>query len=238
MPPGPALARREREQELVRATRALFDERGMQEAPIEEIAKAVGIARGLIYRQFASKEELYVFTVTDYLAELDEVLGDAVRAGRRAARAARAVGAAYAGFCLRLPGVPRLHALAHAPPGARSCASCSRTRCGCGWARGSPPASRTSRRSCAPSGVEDPDYVANVLWTQILGTTHLARIGVGIRQAAPGVPELFTVRARAGRRDLRAQRAGDGRLVVLKEDRKIVSRADESGRRRESGFAP
>ena len=37
--------------------------------------------------------------------------------------------------------------------------------------------------------VEDPDYTANVLWTQILGTTHLARIRVGIRQAAPGIPE-------------------------------------------------
>jgi AcrR family transcriptional regulator len=69
--------RRERERELVRATRALFDERGVQDAPIEEIARAVGIARGLIYRQFASKEELFVLTVTEYLAELDEVLAAA-----------------------------------------------------------------------------------------------------------------------------------------------------------------
>jgi AcrR family transcriptional regulator len=38
----------------------------MQHAPIEEIAKAVGIARGLVYRQFSSKEELFVLTVTDY----------------------------------------------------------------------------------------------------------------------------------------------------------------------------
>ncbi len=41
--------------------------------------------------------------------------------------------------------------------------------------------------------VEDPDYTANVLWTQILGTTHLARIRVGIREAAPGIPELFRI---------------------------------------------
>ena len=53
----PTSLRRERERELVQATRALFDERGMQDAPIEEIARAVGIARGLIYRQFSSKEE-------------------------------------------------------------------------------------------------------------------------------------------------------------------------------------
>ena len=62
--------RRVRERELVQATRALFDERGMLDVPIEEIAKAVGIARGLIYRQFSSKEELFVLTVTDYLSEL------------------------------------------------------------------------------------------------------------------------------------------------------------------------
>ena len=41
--------------------------------------------------------------------------------------------------------------------------------------------------------VEDPDYMANVLWTQMLGAMHLARIRVGVRQAAPGVPELFRV---------------------------------------------
>jgi hypothetical protein len=35
--------------------------------------------------------------------------------------------------------------------------------------------------------------MANVLWTQILGATHLARIRVGVRQVAPGIPELFSV---------------------------------------------
>ena len=68
--PRPTELRRSRERELVAATRALFDERGIQDAPIEEIARSVGIARGLIYRQFSSKEELYVLTVTDYLDEL------------------------------------------------------------------------------------------------------------------------------------------------------------------------
>ena len=40
---------------------------------------------------------------------------------------------------------------------------------------------------------EDPDYIANIIWTQVLGTMHLARMGVGIRQAAPGIPALFEV---------------------------------------------
>ncbi|MDQ2675949.1 MAG: TetR/AcrR family transcriptional regulator, partial [Actinomycetota bacterium] len=63
-------ARQLRRQELIAATRAMFDQRGLQEAPIDAIAKSVGIARGLIYREFSSKEELYVATVTDYLSEL------------------------------------------------------------------------------------------------------------------------------------------------------------------------
>jgi hypothetical protein len=36
--------------------------------------------------------------------------------------------------------------------------------------------------------------MANVLWTQMLGMMHLARIRVGVRQVAPGVPGLFVVR--------------------------------------------
>ena len=42
-----ATARREREREIVEATRALFDERGVQDAPMEEIARAVGINKAL-----------------------------------------------------------------------------------------------------------------------------------------------------------------------------------------------
>ena len=46
---------RTRERDLVKVTRALFDERGMQDAPVEEIARAAGIARWIIYRHFSSK---------------------------------------------------------------------------------------------------------------------------------------------------------------------------------------
>jgi hypothetical protein len=41
--------------------------------------------------------------------------------------------------------------------------------------------------------VEDPEYMANILWTQVLGAMHLARIRVGLRQVAPGIPDLFKV---------------------------------------------
>src|SRR5215212_8802368 len=95
--------RQVRERELVVATRALFDERGMQHAPIEDIAKAVGIARGLIYRLFSSKEELFVLTVTDYLDELAGLLETAHAQTEAPVDQAEALMSAYARFCQRYP---------------------------------------------------------------------------------------------------------------------------------------
>ena len=69
-----ATLRRAREREIVDATRALFDERGMQDARVSRIARRVGINKALIYRHFASKEELFVLTITRYLAEIDALL--------------------------------------------------------------------------------------------------------------------------------------------------------------------
>jgi hypothetical protein len=58
---------------------------------------------------------------------------------------------------------------------------------------------RRGRATCcagAESGVfelDDPDYMANVLWTQTLGAMHLARIRVGMRRLPGGAPEMFSV---------------------------------------------
>src|ERR1700753_1242356 len=98
-----APSRHRRERDLVQATRALFDERGMQDAPIEEIARSVGIARGLVYRSFSSKEELYVLTVTDYLDELDGVLTAALDASLSPTAQLERWADAYTRFCLRYP---------------------------------------------------------------------------------------------------------------------------------------
>src|SRR4051794_3174089 len=198
MPPQAAVARRERERDLVRATRALFDERGMQNAPIDEIARAVGIARGLIYRQFASKEELYVLTVTDYLDELDGVLRDAHDDSYDSVAQLVAWGTAYVGFCLRYPAFLdcTLSIMRRPARDLRETLSDSVwLRLGQGIARCVAQVADILREGARDGtfDVDDPDYVANVLWTQIIGTTHLARIRVGIRQAAADIPELFKV---------------------------------------------
>jgi AcrR family transcriptional regulator len=197
---GPARveARRSRERELVAATRRLFDERGMQDAPIEEVAKAVGIARGLIYRVFSSKEELFVLTVTDYLDELDGVLAGAVAPVGDPVDQLERWGRAYANFCERYPAFLDCALSLMQRPAKDLQAILSESvwfRLGQAIASCVDHVSQLLREGTEAGAfaVEDPDYTATVLWTQTLGIMHLARIRVGIRQAAPGVPALFAV---------------------------------------------
>lgn len=63
-----------RTREILAATRALFDERGVRDAQIEDIARAVGINRAIIYRHFSGKEELFALTLVGYLEELTTAL--------------------------------------------------------------------------------------------------------------------------------------------------------------------
>ena len=183
MPPA-TTTRRERERDIVEATRALFDERGLQDAPIEEIARAVGINKALIYRVFASKEELFVLTVTTYLDEL-RGLGEGTDDLRDALDH-------FSRFCLRYPAFLDCALSLMRRPAAEL-----EERVGEGtWLR----LGRSMAACLAPlaaileaEGVEDPDFTANRLYTQVLGTMHLARIGLGVREAAPGVPDAFAL---------------------------------------------
>ena len=72
-----AARRREREREIIAATRTLFDEGGVGEAQIDAIAEAVGINRAIVYRHFSGKEELFALTLVSYLDELRDALDDA-----------------------------------------------------------------------------------------------------------------------------------------------------------------
>jgi len=191
--------RRVRERDLVLATRRLFDERGMQDAPIEEIARAVGIARGLVYRQFSSKDELYVLTVTTYLDEIAVALEAADGAPgddpvERLARTAEA----FAGYCHAYPAFLDCSVSLMRRPATelREVVSDSVwTRLGERMARCLAVVAGVLRagREVGAFEVEDPDFTANVLWVQVIGLMHLGRIQVGVYEQAPGVPGLFAV---------------------------------------------
>jgi len=184
--------RQTRERDLVAATRRLFDERGMQNAPIEEIARSVGIARGLIYRQFSSKEELFVLTVTDYLAELSGLIRAATTGSDEPGKQLELVTEAYARFCLRYPAFLDCSLSLMRRPAMELREQVSESvwlRLGQGMASCIEPLTQILRDLEA----EDPEYTSNVLWTQTLGTMHLARSRVGLRQLAPGIPDLFRI---------------------------------------------
>ena len=92
-----AARRRAREAEILAATRALFDERGVRDAQIEDIANAVGINRAIVYRHFTGKEELFALTLVGYLDELRDALTEAAADGQRTAR--RELRAVVEAFC-------------------------------------------------------------------------------------------------------------------------------------------
>ena len=192
-----ASARREREREIVDATRALFDERGVQDAPIEEIARAVGINKALIYRHFASKEELFVVTVNRYLAELAASFAG-VDESLDAETQLREVSERYVEFCLRYPAfLDCALSLMRRPIEelAETVSPAVLLQLGQGM---SACLSRLSRVLAAGAEqgvfeVEDPDLMANHLYSTGLGAMHLARVGVAVRELAPGVPQMVPV---------------------------------------------
>jgi AcrR family transcriptional regulator len=192
-----ANARREREREIVEATRALFDERGVQDAPMEEIARVVGINKALIYRHFASQEELFVLTVTHYLAELAEVFGKVDRSLEPVGQL-RELSERYLDFCLEYPAfLDYVLSLMRRPYEELG----ERVSAGVLFRLGQTMSSCLSYLSRvlamgAEQGVfevEDPDFVANLLYAQGLGAMHLARVHAGVREIAPGVPYVFPV---------------------------------------------
>ena len=195
----PTSKRHVRERALVAATRALFDERGMLDAPVEAIAKEVGIARGLIYRQFSSKDELYVLTVTDYLSELSGILAAAIDgAGADPVDRLRACGEAFARYCQRYPAFIDSALSQMQRPASELREQVSESvwlRLGQGMADNIDQLTRILREGTEAGvfNVADAEFTSNLLWTQTLGAMHLARIRIGLRRAAPGIPEPFEI---------------------------------------------
>lgn len=189
-----AAIRRARERKIVDATRALFDERGTQDARVDRIARRVGINKALIYRHFASKEELFALTTTRYLAEInalleaiDEETSDAPERLRRGFEAFADYGIEHPAFldcALSLLRKPAKHLRAQL-------SDTVLLRLG----QGTGACIRWLADVLDNLGVAEPDLRANQLYLQAIGVLHLARSGVGLREIAPDQAEAFPVSA-------------------------------------------
>ncbi|MGI8899783.1 MAG: TetR/AcrR family transcriptional regulator [Nocardioides sp.] len=193
-----ALRRRRRETEILEATRALFDAKGVRDAQIEDIARAVGINRAIVYRHFTGKEELFALTLVGYLNELRQRLAAAVADhDDPSARLTALVGAFVdygteypafvdcAGTLMRRTGPELLLEISES-----ALFRLGRAISGClvtlsdtleyGVARGT-------------FAVEDPQLLANTLYASGLGALQLARVGILVKEAAPGIPTVGTI---------------------------------------------
>ena len=73
--------RRRTRARIVRAAAALFVEQGIHATTVADIARRAGVAVGLLYRHFKTKEELLATIVTDSRDRLETTI-DALVAGR------------------------------------------------------------------------------------------------------------------------------------------------------------
>jgi AcrR family transcriptional regulator len=182
--------RASRERAIVAATRALFDERGMRDARVEDIARAAGLNKALIYRAFSSKDEIFVLTATSYLDEL-RARTDAVEAVPDAAAQLRQVLTVFADFCLSYPafldcGLSLLHRPAVELRDTLSDAAWFRLSRAVGRCVGAVQRALQAGMEQQVVDVDDPGFVAGRLLTAMMGSMHLARSGVSLREAAHG----------------------------------------------------
>jgi AcrR family transcriptional regulator len=189
--------RRARERAIVATTRALFDERGRRDAPVDEIARAAGVNKALIYRSFDSKEEIFVLAAADYLAELQARVGE-LPERENPVLALREACECYVDFCLEYPAFLDCALALMQRPVAELRERVSGAvwfRLGRSMAACLGPLERllTAGAEAGFFALDDPAFAANRLCTQVLGSMHLARTGVGVRETAPGVAETFEI---------------------------------------------
>ena len=190
-----ALARRRaREREILAATRALFDERGVRDAQIEDVARAVGVNRAIIYRHFSGKEELFALTLVGYLDDLGQAL-HAVPTDLEPRERVAAITAAFVDFGLAYPAFVDCAQTLMRRPGPELLDEISESalfRLGRGIAGCLSALTAALRAGVASEDftVDDVDLLANTLYSTGLGALQLARVGMLVKEAAPGIPAV------------------------------------------------
>jgi AcrR family transcriptional regulator len=195
----PAAARRRaREREILQATRELFDENGVRDAQIEDIARAVGVNRAIIYRHFSGKEELFALTLVSYLDDLEKRLSEAARTKRTPTSRLTAVVEAFVDFGLDYPAFVDCAQTLMRRPGPELLEEISESslfRLGRGISACLAQLSEALEAGNASGDfhVSDPTLLANHMYASGLGALQLARVGMLVKESAPGIPAISPV---------------------------------------------
>ena len=202
--PGPgrggtaAARRRLREAEIISATRRLFDERGVRDAQIEDIAGAVGINRAIIYRHFTGKEELFSLTLVQYLDELRLALEQAAAATSEPREQLVRLVEAFVDYGLAHPAfVDCAQAIMRRPGGdlLEEVSESVMYRLGQAISGCLSVLTRTITAGVESGDfhVDDPGLLANMLYASGLGTLQLGRVAMLVSEEEPGVPRISRV---------------------------------------------
>ena len=188
-----AARRRERRREIIQATRELFDERGVRDVQIEDVARSVGINRAIIYRHFSGKEELFALTLVGYTEELEERLREAVKSRRKPQTQLAAAVEAFADFGIEFPAFVDCALTLMRRPGAELLEEVSESamfKLGRGITGCMEQLADVVRRGndSGEMRVEDPYQLANTLYAAGLGSLQLARLGITVRPSSSGLP--------------------------------------------------
>lgn len=188
--------RQKRRAEIIDATRALLDKKGVQDAPIDQIARAAGINKAQIYRYFESKDELLALTLERYLEELDAQLIAASETATEPIDRLDALIKTLIDYTVDHPVfLDCTFALMRQPAGELTASMSEGGIFRLGRALGRSVAHLANvLRDGDAAGVfvaRDPDMLANLLCAQALGIMQLARVGAGIRMTGGGFPEIF-----------------------------------------------
>ena len=193
-----AARRRRREKEILDATRTLFDARGVRDAQIEDIARAVGINRAIIYRHFSGKEELFALTLVGYLDELESRLAAADDTGASPTERLRSITGAFIDYGIEVPAFVDCAQTLMRRPGPELLEEVSE---GAVYRLGRGIATCLARvADVLEDGVaqdifhtDDVHLLANTLYATGLGGMQLARVGMLVKETAPGVPVVATL---------------------------------------------
>ena len=192
---GTAERKRERERLILDATRELFDARGVRDALIDDIAKSVGINRAIIYRHFTGKEELFALTLVGYLDELAGRLAAVDDPANSPDTRLRRITEAFVDFGLEHPAFVDLAQALMRRQGPELLEEVSeaavyrlgRAIAGC---LGRVAEVLEAGVAAGTFHTDDVHLLANTLYATGLGGMQLARVGMLVKEAEPGVPTV------------------------------------------------
>lgn len=193
-----ASRRRQREREILDATRRLFDERGVRDAQIEDIARAVGINRAIVYRHFTGKEELFALTLVGYLEELRDALAAGAASRGPSAERLEAVVSAFVDYGMAHPAFVDCAQTLMRRTGTElldeiSESALLRLGRGISGCLAVLTAVLEDGKNAGDFAVTDPILLSNTLYASGLGALQLARVGILVKEAAPGIPVVSPI---------------------------------------------